>query len=456
MKITSTNPAKNYQSISEVEFSTEEEIKSAVRLAHEAKKSWRKLGLNERAKKIQTIIDAFTEGEEKISQLIVEETGKPIIQARSEVSRYLVHAQWYLDNAPEALADEVTFEDDKSNHRVVYEPYGVVAAIAPWNFPFGMAIWGVIPNLVVGNVVIFKTSEECPLVGKYIDEVISEHLPKGVFAEVYGDGEVGDMLTDQNIEYIWFTGSTNTGKHLYKKVAEKFIRATLEMGGSSPGVVFEDVDPSKAASVMFPMRFGHCGQVCTSIKRLIVHQDIFDSTVSELGKILDTQIIGDPTKEETTVGSLVALRQVEQLQAQLDDALAKGAKIVAQKEVPGELNGAYFPPTILTNVTKDMRVWSEEVFGPILPVVGFSSEQQAIDLANDTKYGLNARVMSEDMKRAERVASQIDAGGIKINAEASFAACDPFGGYKMSGIGREHGIHGLRELCQIKVITKEK
>jgi succinate-semialdehyde dehydrogenase/glutarate-semialdehyde dehydrogenase len=456
MKITSTNPAKNFAAIDEIEFTTEEEIKKAVLAAHVVKKHWRSIGLESRIKLIQPIIKRFRDNKEKIAQLITEETGKPIVQARSEVDCYTVHAQWYLDNAKTALNDEITLDDETSIHKIVYEPYGVVAAIAPWNYPYGMAIWGIIPNLVVGNVVVFKTSEECPLVGKLIDSLIGDSLPVGVFSEVYGDGEVGDMLTDQEIDYIWFTGSTNTGRQLYKKAAEKFIRVTLEMGGSSPCVIFEDANIEVAARNLFSMRFAHCGQVCTSLKRAIVHESIFDEVIRMLKNEMASQVIGDPESENTTISSLVAQRQVELLQAQLDDAISKGAKVVAQKGVPTQLKGAFFSPTLLTNITSEMRVWNEEVFGPILPVVSFKSEQEAIDLANDTRYGLNARIMSSDIERAERVSSQIEAGGIKINTESSFTAADPFGGYKLSGIGREHGLLGLRELCQVKVIAKEK
>lgn len=457
MKISSTNPAKNYETVGEVEFSTEQEIRDKVEAAHAAKKAWRKLGVKKRAKALQPIIDECTDRTEEIAQAITQETGKPITEARSEVERYIVHAQWFLDNAEKALADQPTLDDDTALHRIVYEPYGVVAAIAPWNYPFGMAVWGIVPNLVVGNVVVFKTSEECPLVGKLIEEIFKNHdLPEGVFSEVYGDGEVGDVLTNQDVNYIWFTGSTGTGKNLYKKAADKFIRCTLEMGGSSPGIVFEDIDPQEAADIMFPMRFKHCGQVCTSIKRLIVHEDLYDDVLAALSTKLIKQKIGDPADEHTTIGSLVAKRQVDLLAGQLQDAIDKGAKIYTQKEIPKTLNGAFFPPTILTDVTPDMRVWKEEVFGPILPVVSFKTEEEAITMANDTKYGLNARVMTNDPERAERVSSQIEAGGIKINSESSFSADSPFGGYKLSGIGREHGIHGLRELCQIKVIAKEK
>lgn len=453
-KLVSTSPARNYEVVGEVAVSTPEEIKAKIAKAQAAKTMWKELGAEARIKLLEPIRDEFVARTEEIAQLISREMGKPIRESLSEVTRYTTsELTWFLENGAKALADEVVLEDDESLHKVTYEPHGVVAAIAPWNFPFGMAVWGVFPNLIAGNPVIFKTSEECPLTGKLIEEIISNHnLPEGVFAEVYGAGDVGKQLAEGDVDMIWFTGSTRTGKALYKTAAEKFIKVVLEMGGSSPCVVFDDVDAKEAAPLIFAGRFLNCGQVCSALKRLIVHESIADDLIKELKRIIEDQQIGDPLDPDTTISSLVAKRQQDLVQAQLQDALDKGAKIAAQKDLPKDAQGAFVPPTLLTNVSKDMRVWKEEVFGPVFPVVAFKTEEEAVALANDTPYGLTARVMSGDKNRAARVASKIDAGSVALNMEMRFAPCDPFGGYKNSGMGRERGIHGLRELCQIKVV----
>ncbi|MEK7611132.1 MAG: aldehyde dehydrogenase family protein [Patescibacteria group bacterium] len=452
-KLISTNPADNYAKTGEVEVSTDAEITLKIEKAHAAKRAWKELGIEGRIKLLVPIREEFKLRTEEISMLISKETGKAINESTSEVTRYIEELTWFLENGPEALADEVTLKDDQSLHRIVYEPYGVVASIAPWNFPFGMAVWGIFPNLVAGNVVVFKTSEECPLVGQLVDEIILNHnLPEGVFAEVYGDGTVGRKLSESDINLIWFTGSTRTGKALYKTAAEKFIKVVLEMGGSNPCVVFEDVDVALAAPVIFGGRFRHCGQVCNAIKRLIVHESVAEKLTLALKEIIERQKIGNPLDPQTDLGSLVAKRQQQLLNEQLQDALDKGAVIAAQTRLDQSLKGAFFPLTLLTNVTRDMRVWREEVFGPILPIMTFKTEEEAVALANDTVYGLGARVISDDKVRAERVASRIDAGSVAINEESRFSPCDPFGGYKNSGMGRERGIHGLRELCQMKVI----
>lgn len=456
-KLISTNPADNYSKVGEVNISTDTEISDKASQAHKAKTKWKELGVEGRVKLLKPIRDEFKKRVDEIATLISKETGKVISESTSEVTRYIEELTWFLENGPKALKDFSTLDDEISLHRMVYEPYGVAVSIAPWNFPFGMAIWGIFPNLIAGNVVIFKASEESPLVGKLIEEIILNHdLPSGVFSEVYGAGDVGKKLVENDINIIWFTGSTKVGKSLYKTAADKFIKAVLEMGGSNPGIVFDDVDIDKAAPVIFSGRFQHCGQVCSSLKRLIVHEKVEKKVALALKEIVEKQKIGNPLDFKTDLGSLVAKRQQTLLQEQLQDAIDKGAKIVDQAQQPENLKGAFFPPTILSNITPDMRVWHEEVFGPILPIVTFKTEEEAISLANETIYGLGAKVFSKDLKRAERVASKIDAGTITLNYEARFLACDPFGGYKNSGLGRERGIHGLQELCQIKVIQASK
>lgn len=453
----STNPADNYKKVGKVRISSDSEIKEKVSKAQKVKNYWKELGVKGRVKLLEPVRDEFRGRKDEIANLISLETGKVITESVSEVTRYTDELSWFLENGPKALKDEITLDDEKSIHRMVFEPMGVAACIAPWNFPFGMSVWGIFPNLVAGNPVVFKISEESPMVGRLMEQIILNHkLPDGVFYEVYGAGDVGKKLSESDVNLIWFTGSTRTGKSLYKTAAEKFIKVVLEMGGSSPGVIFEDADIELAAPVIFGGRFRHCGQVCSALKRLIVHEKIENKLISALSEIVEKQKIGNPLDANTDLGSLVAKRQLSLIKEQYQDALDKGAKIVAQSKMPKGLKGAFFPPTLLTNIRKNMRVWREEVFGPLFPIVTFKTEEEAVELANDTVYGLTARVVSEDLLRAERVASKIDAGTISINYESRFLACDPFGGYKDSGMGRERGLHGLQELCQVKVIQNSK
>ncbi|MFC1626577.1 aldehyde dehydrogenase family protein [Patescibacteria group bacterium] len=456
-KLISTNPAQNYEIFGEVEISTEKEIQDKVTRANKVKTGWKDFGIKKRIELMKPICEEFKQRSDEIAKLISIEMGKTINECLDEANSYVEEFEWFMENAESALLDEITHEDNDSIHKIIYEPIGTTAVITPWNFPFGMAIWGIIPNLIVGNTVVFKISEECPLMGKLIEKVINNHnLPKGVFSEVYGAGDVGEKLSKSDIDFIWFTGSTKVGQSLYKTAAEKFIKVILEMGGSNPCIVFEDVDIPSAVETIYDGRFYNCGQVCDAIKRLIVHESIFDKVILELKKFVEVKKIGKPLDKNTDIGSLVAKRQLTLLQEQMKDALDKGAKIIIGGKEPENLKGAFYEPTILMSITKDMRVWNEEVFGPILPVIKFNTEEEAIELANDTIYGLGSRVISKNIERAKRMASKIDAGTVELNQGSRWLPCNPFGGYKKSGMGREHGIVGFRELCQLKVISMNK
>lgn len=453
-RIISTNPANNYEKIGEVKTSTIAEIKEKVSQANRAKKAWKDLGVKERIKRLTPLYQIIEKRKGEIALLITREIGKPIKEAIDDINWDLTYFKWYLDNSEKYLSDEITYKEGNVIHKVIYESIGTAASIVPWNFPFGNFLWGVIPNLIVGNTIIFKHSEECQLTGKLIEEIMSElNLPKGVFSEVYGDGQVGEQLVNQDINLIWFTGSSKVGKKLYQIAGKKFIKAILELGGSNPAVIFEDVNIEEIIGKLYYKRFLNCGQVCDAVKRLIVHESVLNKVVNNFKKLVEQKKVGDPENEKTDIGSLVAKRQLELLESQVKDAIEKGAQIVTGGKRPVNLKGAYYLPTILTNITRDMRVWKEEVFGPVLSVMTFKTEKEAIELANDTVYGLGAEVYSKDEKRAFRVASSIEAGAININKGNHWLPCNPFGGYKDSGMGREHGKWGLQELCQIKNIA---
>ena len=453
-KLISTNPAHNYEIVGEVAVTTPAEIKHIVDAANKAKRMWKELGLTQRIKLLTPLVHEVEKRQEEIAQMITAEMGKPITESRADVAWDLSYLKSFLALGTEYLKDEIVYSKGTALHKIVYEPIGSAAVITPWNFPFDMFLWGVVPNLIAGNTVVFKHSEETPLVGKISEELMhSLHLPEGVFAEVYGDGAVGAELVKQNVDCIWFTGSTVVGKSLFELAGKKFIRSTLEMGGSNPAIVCEDVDVKSIIKKLYIKRFMNNGQVCDAVKRLIVHESIFDQVVDEMKQIVESKIVGDPADDKTHLGSLVSKKQLEVLEAQVQDAINKGATVVTGGKRPNKLSGAYYMPTLLTNIKPAMKVWREEVFGPVLPIVTFKTDEEAIALANDTQYGLGAVVCSKDIKRAEALARCIDAGNIDINNGNHWVASTPFGGYKNSGIGREHGEAGFRELCQIKVIA---
>lgn len=452
----SINPS-NYQILGEVEISTPDEIREKVRLARIAQKMWADLEIVERVSILRCVRNAFEERKAEVIKLESMEMGKPITVAASDFNDAMTFANWHLDNAEKCLASEITFESDSEINRVYREPLGVSAVIIPWNYPFLMFVWRVIPNLLAGNAVVLKHSEECPLIGKLIEDVMHKYLHDGVFSEVYGAGDVGQQLVNENIDLIDFTGSTKTGRMLYEIAGKKFIRCVLEMGGSAPGIVFEDADIDAAIKSICFYRLTNSGQYCDGLKRLIVHKDYFYEVVGKLSEAFEAMKIGPAEDPNTELGPLVAKRQLDFLVQQVADAKLKGARVITGgASLEMRLGGAFHQPTLLTEVTREMRVWTEEVFGPVLPIVSFETEEQAIEIANDTKYGLGGYVYTADLARADRVAHALKTGMVSGNGANYTTPFNPFGGWNNSGMGREHGKYGFHELTQTKVVARNK
>jgi acyl-CoA reductase-like NAD-dependent aldehyde dehydrogenase len=364
---------------------------------------------------------------------------------------------WSLENAERVLTPEVTYEDANEIHEILFEPYGVAACISPWNFPASNFVWACFQALCTGNTVVFKNSEEVQLFGQEIEKMAKESgFPEGVFNVIYGDGAAAQAMIADDINIISFTGSTRVGEILYKQAAEKFIPLVLELGGSDPGLIFADADMNKVIPSIYAGRFTNCGQVCQSMKRVIVHESRFDEVVTKLSSLLSTKKCGDPMKMDTDIGPLVSQKQLDTLVGQVQDAIDKGAKIICGGKRPDGLNGAYFEPTILTNITPDMRIWREEVFGPVLPIVSFKDEDEGFAKANDTIYGLSSNVFSEDKDLISRAISKLQAGTVRVNGVNAGRPCNIFGGYKKSGLGRENGAYGLHDMTQKKMVSRNK
>ena len=456
MELISKNAAKQSEILGSIEETSGEQIEEIVKIAHEAYEDWSLKDISERVNILRHVYDVLKDNSASIAELITKEMGKPITLAENEVRDTLKNILWNLDNAEEVLTPEITYEDDEQMQKVVYAPRGVSVVISPFNFPFSLSCAIGFQNMIVGNTVINKPDPNLPLLTELLDKLFrSTDLPKGVQQFVYGDREVGESLVNKDINMICFTGNTKTGEHLYKVAAEKMIPILMELGGSAPGIVCEDADVDKVIKGMYAKKFSTMGQLCHALKRLIVHESLFDKIVDSLKEIATSQVIGNPMDRDTTMGPLVNETQLNKLVEQLEDAKAKGAKIICggNKPIEGE---NYFEPTIVINVTRDMRIWNEEVFGPILPIVSFKDEEEAIKLANDTIYGLGSYIYTTDASRFERISRRINSGMVGFNNVAYSAPYNPFGGTKRSGIGRTRGKWGLMYLCDIKTISYDK
>jgi len=455
--ISSTNPSLDFTLIDSVESTSESDIPRIVQNAQEAHKVWKNTPLNERIFFLREIYDSFVQQKEILAQSVAIEMGMPIRLARDEVQYGLNYFIWYLDNAERYLVPEVVFESETELHTVHYESKWVIAAITPWNYPVMLCIWACIQPLLAGNVVVWKISKEVILTGKLIGDILEKsNLPAGVWTEIYGDGKMGDILTDQQIDGITFTGSTNVGGTLARKAFEKWIPALMELGGSAPGIVCEDADIDSVLETIYFMRFSNSGQMCDGLKRLMVHVSRYDELIEKLSNKLQSKKLWNAIQEDADIGPLVSEGQLRNITEQYEDAIKKWAVIESELIVSEKLSWAYFAPKILWNICRDMRVWREEVFGPILPVLTYSTLEEAIELANDTIYGLGAYVFTENPETFSYLAGRIESGMVQQNNVNYCIPSDPFGWYKSSGTGREHGKWGFHEFCNIKVTSIPK
>ena len=455
MKIKSYNPANN-ELLGEVETTNIEDVKDIVNNSRKAFESWGYLSLEQRLVYIQKLYDLIKDKKREFAELITNEMGMPISETLFDIDSGLEHIKWYMDNAGKIIGDKVTYEDDNEIDKIIYEPKGVTAVIIAWNFPFSSFVWQAVTNLVVGNTVIIKHSELVPLCSQYIYNLVSSVLPENVYSVVYGDGTVGRSLVEQDIDLICFTGSTKTGQSLYKLAGEKFIGAVMECGGSAPGIIFEDADIDNILEALYINKFANTGQICDGQKRLFVHRSKFEEVCNKYKQYIETKHIGNPLDEQTEIGPLVSKEQLEKLESQVEDAISKGAKVICGGKRLDNTDGNYYLPTILTNVSKDMRVYTEEVFGPVIPIIPFDTIEEAIELANDTQYGLGGYVYTKDRIKFDMVVKNLKTGMIAWNNLYYLRPCNPFGGYKKSGIGRNNSEFGLNELCNIKIVTYEK
>ncbi|MFP4097657.1 MAG: aldehyde dehydrogenase family protein [Alphaproteobacteria bacterium] len=454
--LVSINLSKGYEILGEVKISSEKDILSKVHAARKAQKGWQALALGERLERLGFLLELIKENQSEFARRTSLEMGQSITLSTMETKRAIELFEWDLAHAPEILKDEITFENEAEVNKIVLEPLGVGAVIVAWNFPLPNFMYSVVQAVIAGNTVVMKYSEEIPLFSKFLEELCHKAGLEDIIHFIYGDGSVGGMLVDQDIDYISFTGSYATGAQLYKKAAQKFIPVTLELGGSSPGIVFADADLDEIVGRIYGLRFINCGQFCSDLKRLIVHHSIKDALTDKLVARAKQAIVGDPLSPDTDMGPLVAQRQVEKLAEQVRDALDKGARLLCGGKKPVALEGAYFEPTLLSDISRDMLVWKEEVFGPVLPIIGFDTYEEAIELANDTPYGLTGYVFTRDNLLAIKAMSDIKAGTLSVNTCSASKAQNPFGGYKHSGVGRQKGKYGYREVTQAKVMAWQK
>jgi len=454
-------PAKRGQVIAQVPRGTAADVDRAVRAAHDAFPAWRALAPRERGRMLGKIGEDLEAAIEDLARLLASETGNAIrTQARPEAKTTADLFRYFGGLGGELKGETIPLGEGMFSY-TRREPWGVVAAIVPWNVPILISAWKVAPALLAGNTVVLKPSANAPLAALAFARIAQKHLPKGVLNVVTGPGdEVGTPLVAHPlVAKISFTGNTETGKGILRVAADRILPVTLELGGKSPQIVFPDRDDDKTADgVIAGMRFARQGQSCTAGSRLFVHKSIYDSFLERLATKLGKMKVGDPLDETSDMGAIVSKQQFEKVTAYI----AEGAKQPGARTVVGGLppaqgplaEGYYIQPTVFANVTNDFRLAREEIFGPVLVAIPWTDEAEVIRMANDTHFGLAAYVWCNDIARAIRTAHAIDAGFVQINQGLGQIVGQPYGGYKQSGLGRENSLEGMLEgFTQRKSVT---
>jgi len=438
-KLISHNPTTG-EIIGEIEKTPVKEIHFIVKNSKRAQEKWSGLDISKRVDYLIKLKDKLIKSKKEISELIKREQGKPLIEAEIEFDDCIETINYYSKNAEEFLGDK---NIDKNNKKI-YQPLGIVAIISPWNYPFSTPFWAIIPALIAGNSVVFKSSEEVPFTGLKIKKLFDEvAFPKGIFEIIIGDKNEGKELVNSDIDMISFTGSVETGKSIMKDSSRKLHKISLELGGKDPAIVCEDADLNLASKGIVWGVFSNAGQVCTSIERVFVHESVYDKFVSLI--IEETKKL----KPEKDFGPIINKKLMNKIESHVKDAKDKKAKII----LGGEKQGNFYLPTILTNVTNNMKIMQEETFGPILPVMTFKNLDEAIKLANSTKYGLGTSIWTSDKKKGISIAKQIQSGMVWVNdVNIPYPSC-PWGGIKQSGFGKVLSKEGLLEFVNIKHVN---
>ena len=462
-KLAPVNPATG-EILRELECAGEEEVQAVVKRARAAQAGWAEMGLRRRIAVLRDFQEGLYIKKSEIAAAITREVGKPLVEALvTEVLVVLDAARFLIDNAWGLLRDEPVPHGNlvtklKSGW-LVREPHGVIGIISPWNYPFSIPATETLAALVAGNAVVLKPSELTPLVALELAALLhAAGVPEDVFQVVVGEGPVGAALLRSPIDKLVFTGSVATGKRIAAAAAERLLPVVLELGGKDPMLVLDDADVDVASSAAVWGAFVNAGQACLSVERCYVHRSLYESFAKACAEKTKQLRAGNGMDAHTDVGPMIQERQVRIVEAHVEDAKARGARVLAGGKRLPELGVNFYAPTVLADVTHDMRIMREETFGPVLPVMACESDDEAVRLANDSEYGLAASVWTRDGKRGERLARRIHAGTVMVNDVIScFGISEaPHGGVKASGVGRTHGRFGLDEMVRVKYLDMDR
>ncbi|ODC05137.1 betaine-aldehyde dehydrogenase [Terasakiispira papahanaumokuakeensis] len=447
--------------IAQIRQASQADVDDAVASSQAGQKVWAAMSAMERSRIMRRAVALLRERNDELALIETLDTGKPLSETREvDIVTGADQLEYYAGLAPAIEGEQIPL----SEQAFVYtrrEPLGVIGAIGAWNYPLQIACWKAAPALAAGNAVVFKPSEMTPLTALKLAEILTEAgLPEGVFNVVQGDARVGQMLTSHpNIAKISFTGEAGTGKRVMSDAAASSLKdVTMELGGKSPLIIFDDADLEQAVSAALMANFYSSGQICTNGTRVFVHESLKAEFEARVVERVNKMRMGDPQDMKVNLGPLVSFQHMDKVLSYLRLGVEEGATLLVggERESEGLLaQGAYVQPTVFTDCRDDMRIVKEEIFGPVMSILSFRDEAEVIARANDTDYGLAAAVFSRDIKRAHRVIHQLEAGICWLNNYNLSPAEMPVGGYKHSGIGRENGIESLHHYTQTKSVYVE-
>ena len=454
-----TDPATG-NLITRVPDSGADEARAALEAAHAAFPTWRKVPAKQRAQIIKRWNDLVLAHQEDLGKLISLEQGKPLAEGKGEVAYAASYIEWFGEEATRMNGEVIPAPVPGRRMFALREPVGVVAAITPWNFPAAMIARKIAPALAAGCTVVCKPAEDTPLTSLALVRLAQEAgVPAGVLNIVTASRErtpevVDVWLDDARVRKITFTGSTPVGKHLARRSADTLKKLSLELGGNAPFIVFEDADSDAAVDGLMAAKFRNGGQTCVCPNRVFVHDAVHDAFAAKLAARVAALKVGPASDPASQIGPMINARAVEKIERHVQDAIAKGAKVLTGGARLTQLGVNYYAPTVLINADATMACACEETFGPVAPLTRFTTEEDVIAAANDTPFGLAAYFYSQDVRRIWRVAEALETGIVGINEGALAAEAAPFGGVKESGYGREGSVHGLDDYLHTKYVCQ--
>lgn len=454
MSIASINPATG---VLEKSFAphSDSEVERKLATLSRGYHFWKHTSFKRRAEYIRAVSEALQKNREKAAELITGEMGKPISQSLSEIDKCVWVCEYYAKHAEEFLKP-VHIKTEAKKSYVRFDPTGIILAVMPWNFPFWQVFRAVVPAIMAGNVVLLKHASNVPQCALFIEKIMKTPVvEEPLFGTILVEGgAVNTIVADSRIAGVTVTGSETAGMRVAEQAGAHIKKSVLELGGSDPFIVLGDADVEKAAGVACTSRLINTGQTCISAKRFIVDRKVVKDFTKYLVRAMKAQVVGDPTDPDTQIGPLARQDLVSALDTQVTQSVEMGAQIALGGK-PADRPGYYYEPTVLTHVTKGMPGYDEELFGPVACIIAVKDADEAVAVANDSRYGLGASIWTKDIKKAEELAVRLEAGAVFINDFVKSDPRLPFGGIKKSGYGRELGEAGIKEFVNAKTVVVE-